>query len=125
MLYQVSAHNPSNHPLSGPVVNSSQNSQQGESSIETRPRQKRLPPSARKIYAVFDDQQPHTVQDLRKKTGFSIRCTRYAVQLLKESHLIIAKFNFKDARQPLYQKVGESGQPQALSHAGYVPVPAL
>jgi hypothetical protein len=63
----------------------------------------RLPPSARKIYALFSDGKAHTIQELKKTTGLSLRCTRYAVQLLKQNSLIIARFNFRDARQPLYQ----------------------
>lgn len=99
------------------------NMQAGPEPVSLQSR-RRLPPSAKKIFAVFEDGELHTVQELRKKTGFSIRCTRYAVQLLKESRLIVAKFNFKDARQPLYQKAGITGQSAEFTRTGCSPVAA-
>lgn len=44
-----------------------------------------------------------THKDLVKKTQLVPRTVRYALKKLKEQHLIIEKFNFKDARQIIYQ----------------------
>jgi hypothetical protein len=35
---------------------------------------------------------------------------RYALKKLKEKHLIIEKFNFRDARQIIYQNRSEQSQ---------------
>jgi len=44
-----------------------------------------------------------THKDLVKKTRLAPRTVRYALKRLKEHQLIIEKFNFKDARQIIYQ----------------------
>ena len=44
-----------------------------------------------------------THKDIVKMTNISPRTVRYAIRKLKEAHLIIEKFNFRDARQTIYQ----------------------
>ena len=44
-----------------------------------------------------------THKDLVQKSRLAPRTVRYALKRLKERHLIIEKFNFRDARQIIYQ----------------------
>lgn len=44
-----------------------------------------------------------THKELVKKSNLAPRTVRYALKKLKENHLIIEKFNFRDARQIIYQ----------------------
>ncbi len=44
-----------------------------------------------------------THKELVSRTNLAPRTVRYALKKLKENHLIIEKFNFKDARQIIYQ----------------------
>ena len=44
-----------------------------------------------------------THKDLVKKSKLAPRTVRYALKKLKEHQLIIEKFNFRDARQIIYQ----------------------
>lgn len=44
-----------------------------------------------------------THKDLVQKTHLAPRTVRYALKKLKERQLIIEKFNFRDARQIIYQ----------------------
>jgi predicted transcriptional regulator len=44
-----------------------------------------------------------THKDLVQKTHLAPRTVRYALKKLKEKQLIIEKFNFRDARQIIYQ----------------------
>jgi predicted transcriptional regulator len=63
-----------------------------------------LPPSARKIYTILQDGNPRTFKDMVKEAGIAPRTIRYAIKCLKDNGLIIEKFNFRDARQIIYQK---------------------
>lgn len=54
-----------------------------------------------------------THKDLVKKSSLAPRTVRYALKKLKERQLIIEKFNFRDARQIIYQnKSPQSTPPQ-------------
>ena len=54
-----------------------------------------------------------THKDLVKKSSLAPRTVRYALKKLKERQLIIEKFNFRDARQIIYQnKPPQSAQLQ-------------
>jgi len=54
-----------------------------------------------------------THKDLVEKTHLAPRTVRYALKKLKERQLIIEKFNFRDARQIIYQqKTPETCKPQ-------------
>ncbi len=44
-----------------------------------------------------------THKDLVKKSNLAPRTVRYALKKLKERQMIIEKFNFRDARQIIYQ----------------------
>ena len=65
--------------------------------------QQTLPPSSRTVLEILDSGGAMTHKDLVKKSCLAPRTVRYALKKLKERHLIIEKFNFRDARQIIYQ----------------------
>ena len=65
--------------------------------------QQTLPPSSRTVLEILDTGGAMTHKDLVKKSRLAPRTVRYALKKLKERHLIIEKFNFRDARQIIYQ----------------------
>lgn len=65
--------------------------------------QQTLPPSSRTVLAILDTGGAMTHKDLVEKSRLAPRTVRYALKKLKERHLIIEKFNFRDARQIIYQ----------------------
>ncbi|MEI7432941.1 MAG: helix-turn-helix domain-containing protein [Methanomicrobiales archaeon] len=68
-----------------------------------------LPPSSMTVLSLLEKGDPMTHKDIVKMTNISPRTVRYAIRKLKEAHLIIEKFNFRDARQTIYQgKTGPS-----------------
>jgi len=62
-----------------------------------------LPPSSRTVMEILDQGGAMTHKDLVQKTHLAPRTVRYALKKLKERQLIIEKFNFRDARQIIYQ----------------------
>jgi predicted transcriptional regulator len=52
---------------------------------------------------ILDQGGAMTHKDLVQKTHLAPRTVRYALKKLKERQLIIEKFNFRDARQIIYQ----------------------
>jgi DNA-binding MarR family transcriptional regulator len=62
-----------------------------------------LPPSSMAVLSLLEKGDPMTHKDIVKMTNISPRTVRYAIRKLKEAHLIIEKFNFRDARQTIYQ----------------------
>jgi predicted transcriptional regulator len=62
-----------------------------------------LPPSSVTVLSLLEKGAPMTHKDIVKMTNISPRTVRYAIRKLKEAHLIIEKFNFRDARQTIYQ----------------------
>ena len=62
-----------------------------------------LPPSSRTVLALLDEGGAMTHKEIVKKSNLAPRTVRYALKKLKENHLIIEKFNFRDARQIIYQ----------------------
>lgn len=68
-----------------------------------------LPPSARILMRLLDDGKPRTFKDMTNEADIAPRTIRYALKRLKEKGLIIEKFNFRDARQVLYQKKEAAG----------------
>ena len=52
---------------------------------------------------ILDQGGAMTHKDLVQKTRLAPRTVRYALKKLEERKLIIEKFNFRDARQILYQ----------------------
>lgn len=63
----------------------------------------RLPPSSQQVLILLKDGQQRTFKQVTQEIEISPRTVRYAIKKLKESELIIEKFNFRDARQVLYQ----------------------
>jgi predicted transcriptional regulator len=62
-----------------------------------------LPPSSRKVLQILDTGGAMTHKDLVMKSRLAPRTVRYALKKLKERQMIIEKFNFRDARQIIYQ----------------------
>jgi predicted transcriptional regulator len=62
-----------------------------------------LPPSSKTVLEILDNGGAMTHKDLVSQTNLAPRTVRYALKKLKERHLIIEKFNFRDARQIIYQ----------------------
>jgi len=62
-----------------------------------------LPPSSKTVLEILDNGGAMTHKDLVSHTNLAPRTVRYALKKLKERHLIIEKFNFRDARQIIYQ----------------------
>jgi predicted transcriptional regulator len=62
-----------------------------------------LPPSSRTVFRILDSGGAMTHKDLVKKSNLAPRTVRYALKKLKERQMIIEKFNFRDARQIIYQ----------------------
>lgn len=67
-----------------------------------------LPPSSRTVLEILDTGGAMTHKDLVQKSKLAPRTVRYALKKLKERHLIIEKFNFRDARQIIYQNKPET-----------------
>jgi len=63
-----------------------------------------LPPSSKTVLEILDAGGAMTHKDIVQKTHLAPRTVRYALKKLKERHLIIEKFNFRDARQIIYQQ---------------------
>ena len=62
-----------------------------------------LPPSSKTVLQILDAGGAMTHKDLVQKCQLAPRTVRYALKKLKERGLIIEKFNFRDARQIIYQ----------------------
>jgi DNA-binding transcriptional ArsR family regulator len=62
-----------------------------------------LPSSAKAVFSLLVDGKPRTLNEMVGRVSFSPRTIRNALNRLKEAGLIVAKFNFRDARKPLYQ----------------------
>lgn len=62
-----------------------------------------LPPSSKTVLQILDDGGSMTHKDIVQKSRLAPRTVRYALKKLKERGLIIEKFNFRDARQIIYQ----------------------
>jgi predicted transcriptional regulator len=63
-----------------------------------------LPPSSKTVLSLLDESGAMTHKEIVKKSNLAPRTVRYALKKLKENHLIIEKFNFRDARQIIYQQ---------------------
>ena len=61
-----------------------------------------LPPSSRTVLGILNTGGAMTHKDIVEKSRLAPRTVRYALKKLKERHLIIEKFNFRDARQIIY-----------------------
>ncbi len=61
-----------------------------------------LPPSSKTVLSLLESGAQMTHKEIVLKAQISPRTVRYAIRKLKEAHLIIEKFNFRDARQTIY-----------------------
>ncbi|MDO5844234.1 MAG: winged helix-turn-helix domain-containing protein [Methanocorpusculum sp.] len=62
-----------------------------------------MPQSCITILQLLERTGSQTHKDIVLGTGLAPRTVRYALRRLKENGLIIEKFNFRDARQAIYQ----------------------
>ncbi|HON81577.1 MAG TPA: winged helix-turn-helix transcriptional regulator [Methanoregulaceae archaeon] len=62
-----------------------------------------LPPSSRTVLQLLDEGGAMTHKEIVSRSNLAPRTVRYALKKLKENKLIIEKFNFRDARQIIYQ----------------------
>jgi predicted transcriptional regulator len=62
-----------------------------------------LPPSSKMVLQILNSGGAMTHKDLVQKSKLAPRTVRYALKKLKERQMIIEKFNFRDARQIIYQ----------------------
>jgi predicted transcriptional regulator len=62
-----------------------------------------LPPSSRTILHLLDEGGAMTHKQIVQRSNLAPRTVRYALKKLKDNQLIIEKFNFRDARQIIYQ----------------------
>ncbi len=62
-----------------------------------------LPPSSQKILVLLEDGSALTHKELVRLSNLAPRTVRYALKKLKDNGMIIEKFNFRDARQILYE----------------------
>ena len=69
-----------------------------------------LPPSSRAVLNLLDEGGAMTHKEIVRKSKLAPRTVRYALKKLKENQLIIEKFNFRDARQIIYQNRAEQTQ---------------
>jgi len=74
-----------------------------------------LPPSSKTVLEILDTGGAMTHKDLVQKSHLAPRTVRYALKKLKEHQLIIEKFNFRDARQIIYQyRTEQMSKPQPV-----------
>jgi predicted transcriptional regulator len=69
-----------------------------------------LPPSSKTVLQILDAGGSMTHKDIVQKSRLAPRTVRYALKKLKERGLIIEKFNFRDARQIIYQNRSAYGE---------------
>jgi predicted transcriptional regulator len=65
-----------------------------------------LPPSSKAVLHLLDEGGAMTHKEIVRRSKLAPRTVRYALKKLKENQLIIEKFNFRDARQIIYQNRG-------------------
>lgn len=70
-----------------------------------------LPPSSQKILNLLENGGALTHKELVHLSSLAPRTVRYALKRLKDNDMIVEKFNFRDARQILY----EYKDPQTVS----------
>lgn len=62
-----------------------------------------LPPSSKRILSILEQGGCMTHKELVGQSKLAPRTVRYALKKLKDNDLIIEKFNFRDARQVIYE----------------------
>lgn len=63
----------------------------------------KLPPSSKRIIGILQEDGEMTHKELVDRSHLAPRTVRYALKKLKENKLVQEKFNFRDARQIIYQ----------------------
>lgn len=74
------------------------------SDTEFRERLRELPPSAKLIVKVLEDDEPLSQGELAEKSLLPDRTVRYALNRLEESELVGSRYSFKDARKQVYYR---------------------
>ncbi|MCP1662918.1 MAG: MarR family transcriptional regulator [Methanocalculus sp. MSAO_Arc1] len=69
-----------------------------------------LPPSSLKVLHLLEQGGSMTHKDIVQESSLAPRTVRYALKRLKEQGLIIEKFNFRDARQIIYESKSDEAQ---------------
>jgi len=77
--------------------------QQSPVAAQARAPIEELPSSAKAVFSLLVDGKARTLNEMTGNVSFSPRTIRNALNRLKDAGLIVAKFNFRDARKPLYQ----------------------
>jgi len=62
----------------------------------------RLPPSAKLVFKVLQNNGFLTSKDIARQTCLSARTVRYALNRLRKEKILQERFYFQDARQSLY-----------------------
>jgi predicted transcriptional regulator len=62
-----------------------------------------IPPSSKTVLSLLETRGAMTHKQIVSQSHLAPRTVRYALKKLKEHHMIIEKFNFRDARQIIYQ----------------------
>lgn len=62
-----------------------------------------LPPSAKLVYKVLENDSPLTQSELSERTRLSKRTTRHGVSLLKDADLLTERVYVPDARKRIYE----------------------
>lgn len=73
----------------------------------------KLPPSSKRIMNILEEDGQMTHKELVNRSHLAPRTVRYALKKLKENKLVQEKFNFRDARQIIYQLKSAPGQVHA------------
>lgn len=67
-----------------------------------RDRLRDLPPSAKLVAKVLDDESPLSQGQLAKESLLPDRTVRYALNRLEEADLVESRYSFHDARKQVY-----------------------
>jgi DNA-binding MarR family transcriptional regulator len=69
---------------------------------DVRDRLRDLPPSAKLVAKVLDDESPLSQGQLAKESLLPDRTVRYALNRLEEEDLVSSRYSFHDARKQVY-----------------------
>ncbi|MFB6267490.1 MAG: ArsR family transcriptional regulator [Halodesulfurarchaeum sp.] len=64
-----------------------------------------LPPSAKLVYRVLEDESPLTQAEIGERSRLTRRTTRHAISLLREAELVDSEPYPPDARKRLYRPI--------------------
>ncbi|WP_254543318.1 MarR family transcriptional regulator [Halomarina pelagica] len=72
------------------------------SNPDFRERLRELPPSAKLVAKVLEDQAPMSQGELAEDSLLPDRTVRYALNRLAEADLVESRYSFRDARKQVY-----------------------